>query len=100
MVPQFKDYKPYYIVNGHKWTLVFKNRLKKGLFGLCDPDIKTIFVSIQHPLFSRRMALPEVYATVIHEMLHAFEFEYEIELGERLVTKLEHAITDFLVSNK
>lgn len=97
--PELQEYQKNYSINGNVWELKFKNKIKGSLFGECCSEAKSITVALFHPHLRRRMQLVEIYSTFIHELLHAFEFEYGIDLGERRVTELECALMDFFVSN-
>lgn len=99
MVPLLKDYKETYVINNNEWSLVFKKRIRGNLFGLCDPNQRTILISIRHPMLARDMQLSEIYSTFLHEIMHAWEFEYNITLGEAVVTRLELAWLDFILAN-
>lgn len=77
------------------WNVVITNTLVNNeweLYGLCDPSTRTIFIK-KH--LTQRQAL----STFWHEVLHAFEYEYDLKLGHPLINKLEFAIADLLRFN-
>lgn len=51
-------------------------------------------------LIKRGLSATETASTIIHEIIHAIDFEYEIGLTERQVLKLEKGIFTFLRLNK
>jgi len=61
--------------------------------GECRPNEKQIVVVSGQPT-------TELTKTYIHELLHALSFEYNINLTEAQVQKLEVAIYNFLRLNK
>ncbi len=60
--------------------------------GLCDPNTRIIRIKLGQ-------SAAETFYTFIHEVLHAFEAEYEIKTSHPDVYKLEKAIGDFLLTN-
>ena len=79
-----------------KFVSYLRGYTKKGklevLYGVCDPSTLEIFIS-------RRLDLEETFKTFVHEVLHAIEFEYDIELKHSLIGKLEQPIFEFLRDN-
>lgn len=60
--------------------------------GLCDPSANTIYI---------RLGLDEHerFKTFVHEILHALEHEYELELPHHIVHALEEPILRILLDN-
>lgn len=65
----------------------------KRTLGLCDGKKKIIYIRKgQTPRGMRR--------TLIHELLHCFEFEYDVPIKHKAIHILELAIEAFLVDNE
>lgn len=92
MWPKMKDLPRQIELKDGIWDVVFKHELKDhGVFctGLCDPGEKRISIKTgQTP--------DERFATLLHEVIHAIEFEFNIDLGEHTVRKLEKGLMQFL----
>lgn len=86
------------LINGSQWTVRLTNRIprsardKHPLLGLCDSDLKRIYVRVTLPPFLK-------FQTLIHELLHAFEFELKIDFDHALVYALERPILEFMRRN-
>ena len=65
---------------------------KGATVGLCDPNRYEI-------LIKSGMSQDETVKTLIHELGHAFEAEYDINISHKAVYQLEEAMFDFLVAN-
>lgn len=88
--PSYKQYPDKVIVNGQYWDLKFTSTLKD--YGECHfPDREIVMRTKQ-----RRT---ELMQTLIHEILHAFEFEYGIKIPHRVIYDLEHPICQFILQN-
>lgn len=61
-------------------------------YGLCDGDDKEIVIRTNLSSEERGM-------TLIHEILHAFEFEYSLTIPHKLIYKLERPIYDLFTKN-
>lgn len=61
-------------------------------YGICDPSEAKI-------LISKGIGKKKTLETLIHELLHAFEAEYDVDIPHRLVYRLEKPILDFLINN-
>lgn len=64
----------------------------KRFYGYCDNDLRTIEIM-------RGQGREESFKTLIHEILHAMEFEYEFDIPHRLVARLEEPLFRFLIDN-
>lgn len=64
----------------------------KEAVGLCDNDNKEI-------LIVKGQGRYETLKTLIHEILHSFEYEYNLDIDHRLIYALEEPILAFLVDN-
>lgn len=67
-----------------------KGEREDGQWGICDPNIRQITL---------RKDDPAKTSTLIHEVLHAIDFDYDIGLTENQVVKLEEAIMRFVKLN-
>ena len=74
----------------NKYKLIFERSMHVD--GECDTQNKEIFID---PLQAPR----DMFATLIHEVLHAMEVEHKIKLKHSVVYKLEAAILLFLEDN-
>jgi hypothetical protein len=61
-------------------------------WGLCDPGDKTIQLRLGGKSKER-------LKTFVHEVLHAIEFEYEIEIPHKLIRDLEAPIARLIIDN-
>lgn len=81
-----------------EWRVKFCRLIDPGthysneIQGDCDPSEKVIRIKTNQSPHTR-------LETFLHEILHAFEFEYEFELGHPLIEKLEVALGAFLRDN-
>ena len=96
--PKIRQYKDTYLVGESIWNLKFKRQVEptdgknRETVGLCDPSEKQVSIRLSQ-------SKEDTLKTFIHEFLHAFEDEYEINLKHSDVYKLEEAIYHFLVDN-
>jgi len=97
--PEKRQYSSAYIVCGVKYHLRFVRKipvqeedLDIDLWGECDGDEKVILVKLGQSPKNRFM-------TVFHELLHAYEFETKIELGEKTVRIIEQWVGMLLTDN-
>lgn len=94
-LPCYKDYKSEYHVGDETYTLRFVSKLPDcgpEDIGLCDPGSRTIYIK-------KGLTKALLFRTVVHELLHAIEFELEIKISHKLVYQLEKAIVDTLLMN-
>lgn len=70
-----------------------KSVLSKGTnVGLCDEARAEILIRAE-------LTTDEKLATLIHELIHAMEFEYQIKIPHEAVYQYEKAVFDFLCAN-
>jgi hypothetical protein len=72
-------------IGKHTYCVHGCHELHESLSGMCYQTDKTILLDLGQPL-------PEIEASLWHEILHAFETELNIKLGHRIIKKLEFAI--------
>lgn len=82
------------IIGEEEYQIRFVKTVSKSEMtaGECDPGDKILRIKIGQ-------SSPEIFATFIHEVLHAFETEHDIKLSHKVVYQLERAITDLLLQN-
>lgn len=85
-----------------------KVRIKKGveydifLFqsDLLDGQVVKGPQGLRHIFLNEKLTNKESDMTLLHEIVHALDFEYKIGLTEKQVLKLESALYYFLTKNK
>ena len=95
--PRQKDFRKFYLIGDYEWDLKFCRKIEDGTsasdtMGLCDPSIKRLSIL-------QKQSILERLTSVSHEILHAFEDEYEFEIPHHLVYKLDRAIALFILMN-
>jgi hypothetical protein len=99
--PRQSDYPREILVGDAMYRIRFVRKIKEGtirqgsdleVVGLCDPSEKEILI-IQglDPL--------ERFKAFIHELLHAIEFEHDIDIAHKLIYQLEEPIAAILIEN-
>ena len=96
MWPTCRQYPKHIYVRGTQWDIKFCRKTPdtypgEGV-GLCDPETKTIYIKYKQPP-------RETFLTFIHELLHAIEDEYEVEIGHPIIEPLEYAVANLLENN-
>ncbi|NCY21739.1 hypothetical protein EBX31_07265 [bacterium] len=98
--PRQKDYPKDIIVGDSVYLVRFVRAIggepagsDKETLGLCCPGEKEI-------LLKQGMTPRERMSTFIHELLHAIEFEYEIDIPHKLVYQLEGPLTQLVLDNQ
>ena len=77
------------------WRVKFVRKLQDGrgiLDGLCDPSETTIYLRMGHDRAER-------FKTLVHEILHAIEYEWKLELPHQIIYGMEEPIYRILVDN-
>lgn len=96
-LPKKRDYPKEVLVRGNTWSVKFVRKFSyceddEHILGECDPSEKIIRI--------RQGISPlQTWTTFIHELLHAFEEEYEFEVDHDHIEKFEVAIVEFMLSN-
>lgn len=95
-LPSRREYPKSIRVKDTDYAIKFKRRIQApdgdAAVGLFDPSEHIISLKIGQ-------TVGELYYTFIHEVVHAFEVEYDIKLAHKDVERLEKAIGDFLLVN-
>jgi len=96
-----KDFRKDWIVGEDVWSVKFSRDLDKdadskeneSTLGLTDPS--------EMELLIKQKQTPRLrMSCFIHELLHAMEDSYNIEISHKAVYQLEKAIMNFLLVNK
>lgn len=89
-----RSYAATWLVGDNLWDLKFVKTAgdSDSNRGLCDPSNRTVYVL-------RGMDRGEIFRTFLHEILHAIEFENEIDIKHEIIEKLEDGIADFILEN-
>jgi len=96
-IPGRKSYPKELHINEETYTIKWVQEIPEGrknddTVGLCDGASHTIYIK-------RGLTKSQAFRTLIHEVLHALEFEYEIDIPHKTVHQLEKAIGDLLIAN-
>lgn len=77
------------------YRLVYQDEIdgNPDVLGLCDPNMRTIFIKTN---LSDRLVLQ----TLIHELIHAIEFEYQQPIPHRITYTLDEGLAAILRLNK
>jgi hypothetical protein len=90
-----KDYPTELFIGDNVWDIKFVRKPLENdpyCYGLCDPGELTISIRLgQSP--------EERLKTFLHELLHAVEYEYKIEIPHSLIARLEDPFARFLIDN-
>lgn len=79
-------------VNESVYKIRVTKKLPEGVAGQCQKENKLILLRDgQGPV--------ETFRTAIHELLHAFEFEYKFRCPHKFIFMFETAISDFIMCN-
>ena len=87
-VPKITDYPKQIQIGDAIYKIKFVARIgnSRTTLGICDPSDYIIRIK-------KGMTKEETFATLIHELLHAFEAEYDINISHKAVYQLEQAIS-------
>lgn len=97
--PRQRDYPKEILVGDSLYKVRFVKKINEPLrtenmevVGLCDPSEKEILIIQGLGPYERMKAF-------IHELLHAIEFEHDIDIPHALIYKLEEPIALFILEN-
>jgi len=82
-------------INGNVWEVIICRKRIPGhsdSVGICDNNEKKIYID-------GALSKDEKAKTLIHELLHALEFEYRLNIPHPLIYKLETPIYKLLCDN-
>lgn len=82
------------VIGNNVYDVMMVKRIahSKDALGECDGANKEIYIV-------RGQGRYETLKTLIHEILHAFEFEYKLNIEHSLIYKLEEPILSFFCDN-
>lgn len=83
-------------IGAYTYKVVRKHKLKmdgQDMDGYCDRENKIIYLD-------KSLKGIEQFSVFIHECLHAIELIYEVNLSEKKIRILEHALSALLIDNK
>lgn len=81
------------LIKGEEWRIAFVDRIEgKETVGMCDPSNRIIYIA-------NGQSKEEMFATFIHECLHALEMEHDIKISHKAIYALEKAVFQFLTEN-
>lgn len=91
---RIKDVPKNLVINETVWDIRFVKVVHgcDEIFGMADDDNKEI-------LIKRGLGRYETLKTLIHEVLHTFEFEYRLKIEHSLIYRLEEPILGFFCDN-
>jgi hypothetical protein len=93
-VPNTTEYPKTLRIGNVTYRVVFRNRIDNtDPLGMCHSIKKIIYLK-------KGLSLVSTFSTLIHEVLHALEFEYNIEIKHKSIHQYEQAILDFLMNNQ
>lgn len=80
-------------IKGEEWRIAFVDVIEgEDTAGMCDPSNRIIYIQ-------NKQSRAETAKTFIHEVLHALDDEYSLNLSHPTVYKLEIALYEFLKDN-
>jgi len=91
--PKKRDYPRQVVVGDSIYDVKFVRKIDAdNTLGLCCSGSKTIWIR-------QKQTRQDTFLTFIHELLHAIEFEYELNIEHKLIHDLEKPIADLLFDN-
>ncbi len=90
--PKIRQYPKSVIIKDEEYKIRFVRKLGPKTFGECDPETREIRIRFGQ-------GREETLKTMIHELFHAIEFEYDLKIKHRLIHNLEEPLFLFLLSN-
>lgn len=99
-LPRISDYPKELRIGDETYRVKFvptmRYRTKRGghriNYGVCYPDTREIHIS-------RGVGRELAFKTFLHEVLHAFEYEYDLPIKHSLVYLLEDPLARFFLDN-
>lgn len=90
-----KDVPRELLIGESLWVIKFARVVpgeEKDLLGLCNPCEKTIYIK-------QKQSFQERLDTLIHELIHAINFEYNFEIKHQHIYKLATCFAKLVVDN-
>lgn len=90
---RLRDYPRQIVIGDSIWEVKFVRDIDNGrTAGNCDPNEQVISIRMGQ-------CETERLKTFIHELFHAWEEEYGLEIPHKLIYRLEEPIVDFIQDN-
>lgn len=91
-LPSYRSVRRIWHINDDIWELCFTSKMPRDEYGQCDPSKYKITI---------RYGLNRIdfLDTLIHELAHAIEFSYEIDIQHALIHRMEAPIRDLIIQN-
>lgn len=93
---RLRDYPKDLVIGDAIWRVRFVREIERSgkfiTWGLCDPCDQVIYIRLGQSSEDR-------FITFCHELVHAWEAEYEFEIPHELVNKLEKPMARFIIDN-
>lgn len=85
----------------NEWTVVITNRIPR--FGSPEPLMGATYRNVKKNIYRiyvrASMTAMEIFETYLHELGHAFEMDYSLQIAHDLIHALEKPIAHFLMTN-
>ncbi len=93
-LPTRKRYPQELVINNEVYRVRFVTKISGDcqVMGNCNPTTRVIQIK-------NNQSAGETFATLIHELLHAIEFEYDLDIPHKHVYALEKALADLFLQN-
>jgi hypothetical protein len=92
-LPGARQYPKELLINGVNWRVIFVDQIDgKDTLGLCDSETKTIQLV-------RKMTPKDRLIVFTHEILHAIEYSYALDIPHNVVYSLAEALVETLMVN-
>jgi len=94
--PKYSEIPREWEINGTIYEVKFKRKIDgdKGLFVYGEADPADQEIRIVYGLTRK-----ELFETLIHELIHCLEAEYDIEFGHKVINKLEGPLAKLIHDN-
>lgn len=90
--PELEDYPDTIRIGKTSWKISFSNEvLKDDWAGYCCDESRTIYLAAG-------MGKKETFVTLVHELLHAMDFDFDIRIPHRVVYGLEEPLALLILS--
>lgn len=94
-LPPASKYPKQFVIDDEVYKIQFVDTIlkDKGCMGVCDSETRVIKIK-------NGQSTSETLATLIHELCHAFENEYEdLKISHKAIYVLEKALLNLLLQN-
>jgi hypothetical protein len=92
-LPTPRQYPKELTINGVNWRVIFVDQIDgKNTLGLCDSETKTIQLI-------KKLSPKDRAIVFTHEVLHAIEYSYALDIPHSVVYSLAEALVETLMVN-